>query len=308
MDLRELEYFVTIVQKENLTKAAEVLFVSQPTLTKFVQRLEKEQGIPLFRHVGKQWKLTYAGQRFYAYVEKILSLEQALQKEMTDIKKQDIGLLNIGLPPVRCSLALPVVLPAFRKTFPNVEVQVMEDSSANLEKALWEGSVDLVFGNLVEPKPGFHYMVLSNDSLYAILPSGHPIGERAIPTPDGKEKGICLEWLQEETFILQKRTQRQGEYILRELKEKGIVLRKVQHTTNIRAAAALAACGYGVAFLSGAFIPHACPICPYDIYRLLDTTYPLDYVASWREGDYIPRYAHSFIDLMKEAHDKHYKL
>ena len=73
MDFKELEYFSTIVKCGNLTHAARQLYVSQPTLSKFLQKLEEDLGLVLFQRGSRRLKLTYAGQRYYAHVERILS-------------------------------------------------------------------------------------------------------------------------------------------------------------------------------------------------------------------------------------------
>ena len=85
MDFKELEYFSTIVKCGNLTHAARQLYVSQPTLSKFLQKLEEDLGLVLFQRGSRRLKLTYAGQRYYAHVERILSQKREMDAEMTDI-------------------------------------------------------------------------------------------------------------------------------------------------------------------------------------------------------------------------------
>lgn len=82
MDFKELEYFSTIVKCGNLTHAARLLYVSQPTLSKFLQKLEEDLGLVLFQRGSRRLKLTYAGQRYYAHVERILSQKREMDAEM----------------------------------------------------------------------------------------------------------------------------------------------------------------------------------------------------------------------------------
>lgn len=89
MDFKELEYFSTIVKCGNLTHAARQLYVSQPTLSKFLQKLEEDLGLVLFQRGSRRLKLTYAGQRYYAHVERILSQKREMDAEMTDILRSD---------------------------------------------------------------------------------------------------------------------------------------------------------------------------------------------------------------------------
>ena len=78
MDFRELSYVLAIAKTQNITKAADSLYVTQPTLTKFLQNLEKEMGQKLFRKLGNRFVLTYAGERYVAKATEILNLKLIL--------------------------------------------------------------------------------------------------------------------------------------------------------------------------------------------------------------------------------------
>lgn len=296
MELRELEYFIAIARVGNITHAAQQLYVSQPTLTKYLQRLERDLGLPLFERTGRRLLLTHAGERYLARAQEMLNIKRALDAELADIRREDAGEFRVGMPPVRCSFSLPVVLPEFRRLHPNVRIQVLEDSSGALDQALCEGRVDLNFYNFSVPNPLLEYQVLCRDAIYAILPQGHPAGQLA--RRDGPEAFIRLEQLKNEAFLLQKRTQRQGQYLYDLMRRQRVVPEQIQETSNIRAAVSLAANGYGVAFVSGGLLRHFSGLGPFDAYRLEDS-HPLDFVAAWRRGSYLPGYARDFIDLMR---------
>ena len=76
MDFRDLSYVLAIAKTQNITKAADSLYVTQPTLTKFLQNLEKEMGQKLFRKLGNRFVLTYAGERYVAKATEILNLKK----------------------------------------------------------------------------------------------------------------------------------------------------------------------------------------------------------------------------------------
>lgn len=299
MDFREFEYFIEIAESKNLTHAAKKLYVSQPTLSKYIQRLEKETGIPLFSHYGKTLELTYAGQRYLSYARDFLNLKKSLENELLAIQQLDVGYLRIGMPPFRCSFALPAVLPHFHKEFPNVEIEIIESNSNKLDAMLKEGLVDLVFYNLSDPHQEFGYETLQEEDMYVIAPKGHTFANNAYTNPETRE--ISLEGLSDEILLLQSREQRQGAYIRNELKAKKIVPKKIIQNTNIRSCASLAAGGYGIAFLSGALLRQMEPFCEFDSYRLVDCTTKIRFVAAWRLGYFLPNYAKAFIRMMKET-------
>ena len=296
MDFKELEYFSTIVKCGNLTHAARLLYVSQPTLSKFLQKLEEDLGLVLFQRGSRRLKLTYAGQRYYAHVERILSQKREMDAEMTDILRSDRGVLHVGIPPFRCSFSLPQVLPIFHKEFPQVQFRIVEAPSAVLDQKLLNGEIDLAFYMSFERITGLSYQVMHSDKMYAILSKGHPLEAKAAQIGE-----FSLEWLAGQTLLLQNRTQRQGQYILQELEKRHIQPAEILESSNIRAAAALAANGYGVGFLSGELLEHLELNIPFGAYPLQNCTLHIESVAAWRTGDYLPRYAQAFIKLMEQV-------
>ena len=115
------------------------------------------------------------------------------------------------------------------------------------------------------------------------------------------EASFAWEWLEGQTLLLQNRTQRQGQYILQELQTRGLKTEEILESSNIRAAAALAANGYGVAFMSGELLRNLHLETDFNAIPLRDCTLPLESVAAWRAGNYLPRYTQAFMDLMGQA-------
>ena len=85
IDFKELTYVVAIAKYQNITKAAESLYITQPTLSKFLQTLEKNLGQKLFRKLGNRFLLTYAGERYVSKAIEILNLKKELDQEMGDV-------------------------------------------------------------------------------------------------------------------------------------------------------------------------------------------------------------------------------
>lgn len=145
MDFRELNYVLAIAKYQNITKAAEALYVSQPTLSKFLIGLEDELGIKLFRKLGHKYVLTYAGERYVDHALQIQRLKNDLDIELADIIKRDVGVLNVAFARMRCTYVLPGSLPAFKKKYPNVKVNVFEGSSDENDRRVLEGQADIAF-------------------------------------------------------------------------------------------------------------------------------------------------------------------
>ena len=111
MDFRELSYVLAIAKYQNITKAAESLYISQPTLSEFLIALEENLGLKLFKRLGNKYVLTYAGERYVEHARQIQRVKTDLDMEMADILKRDAGVLNVAFAHMRCTYVLPGSLP-----------------------------------------------------------------------------------------------------------------------------------------------------------------------------------------------------
>lgn len=295
MDFRELEYLTAIARCGSLTAAAQALYVSQPTLSKCLQHLEDELGIKLFEYVGRKMLPTYAGQRYLYHAQRLLAQKRELEGEMGEILKLNAGRLQVGMPPFRCSVYLPKVLPEFHQKYPNVEFSILESDSAEIDAALTAGRIDLAFYMSMRRTKGLEYRVLHKDRLYAVMSKDHPLNEKGM-----REGSLSLLDMADENLLIQGRQQRQGQYVLQELQNKHLVPKSVMESRNIRATTALAANGYGIAFITGELLENVSREVPFSAYPLSDCVLPLEMVAAWRESAFLPQYALDFIDLMQK--------
>ena len=118
------DYFFTIVEEGSLSKAAQKLYLSQPSLSQYLKRLEKRLGVDLFDHNTSPLKLTYSGERYYEFLcEEKLREEQIIQ-ELKDIKQGTSGRIRLGIAFWRAACFLPEVFPEFHRQFPNILVNI----------------------------------------------------------------------------------------------------------------------------------------------------------------------------------------
>lgn len=107
MNFQEVNYILCIAEHQNLTKAAQELYISQPTLSKHLQKLEWEVGGKLFSRSGNSYVPTYLGRRYMEYVKKVLTVNQDWEKELQDLTSYSEGELNIAFPLMRSSCMVP---------------------------------------------------------------------------------------------------------------------------------------------------------------------------------------------------------
>ena len=113
---RQMEYLLSIARTRNITKAAQLLHISQPSLSNQIISLEKQLGIPLLERRRKRVYLTDAGQYFATQSQKILTQSQNLEHAMNEFSQIKRGSLRLGLLPILCSLHLPEAIASFQNT------------------------------------------------------------------------------------------------------------------------------------------------------------------------------------------------
>lgn len=302
MDFRTLSYVMAIAKHQNITKAAETLYVGQPTLSKFLMTLEQELGVRLFRRLGNKYMLTYAGERYVEKAAQILSLKNDLDAEMADILKQDVGVLNVAFANMRCSYMLPATLPAFRAGHPNVKVNVFEGTSDQNDRRLLEGQVDVAFyTHPGEENPLIEYHALASEELLICTCRDHPLAEKAFSNGHSPYPKLELKMMKDELVLLMRPEQRTRQIVDSILHENRIHFDNILYTSNIQAIMGLVSSGYGVSFVFDSHLRHRIDETPIDCYSFGNPCTRYDFVAATRKRSYLSRYVEDFIEIVRQA-------
>lgn len=171
METKQLYYAVQVAQYRSISKAADALYLSQPTLSGHISKLENQLGCKLFDRSTLPLKLTYEGELFMDYALKILDLEKALTYKMQSSKKAESGRITLGIPPCYGANILPQVLPVFKSRFPHIEIQLVEESSAALEDLLEKRLIDFAIVNLPISSKNLLYETLLIDHVLLAIPN-----------------------------------------------------------------------------------------------------------------------------------------
>ena len=144
MNWNQLQYVITIAEEKSITKAAQKLYISQPSLSLSIQALEKETGIPLFERNRGEMKLTYAGSLFYEWAISTLHSHTQLEWKLGDIVSGSRTLIRLGLSPHRSERLLAPVLERFYSMYENCDIQIIEQPTYILRQMLEEDKLDLI--------------------------------------------------------------------------------------------------------------------------------------------------------------------
>jgi len=241
MDLRHLRYFVVVAEEGNITRAAERLHIAQPPLSRQIQQLEEELGVPLLVRGSRPLTLTEAGQFFYAHARQLLSqtreLEAMTRRIGTIERKLSIGFVGSTLYGM-----LPKVIRRFRSEQNTTELTLHEMTSMEQISALKEGKIDVGFGRIRHEDPNVRRIVLREERLVAALPSGHALTDRPM---------ISLLDLVDDTLIVFPKAPRPSfaDQILASFHDRGLEPKKIYEARELQVAIGLVAAGEGVAIV-----------------------------------------------------------
>ncbi|HCT2145067.1 TPA: LysR family transcriptional regulator [Raoultella ornithinolytica] len=170
MDIRTLRYFVEVVRQQSFTRAAEKLFVTQPTISKMLKNLEDELNCTLLIRDGRRLRLTDTGRVVFERGQAILGEFHQLESELSDINHLHKGILRLGIPPmVGMLMAEPIGL--FRQRYPGVELKIAEFGGLTVQQAVSNGELDLAMTALpVDEDSGLSTLPLFNHPLCVLTP------------------------------------------------------------------------------------------------------------------------------------------
>ena len=183
MEFRVLQYFLTVVREENMSRAAEVLHVTQPTLSRQMAQLEEELGTKLFIR-GRHLALTDAGVMLRRRAEEVTSLMDKIESEF-EMQSDIGGVISIGSGGLSASHVLPLVMEGFRQKYPKVQFQLYTNSAEYVKERLEQGLLD--FGFLLEPVDvtKFDYIRIPQKERWGLLLSSkHPLAVKRYITKE----------------------------------------------------------------------------------------------------------------------------
>jgi DNA-binding transcriptional LysR family regulator len=152
MQLQQLRYFLAVAENRHFTQAADLLEVSQPTLSKQIHTLESSLGTPLFERIRGAIALTAAGEALLPFARRMIADADAARDEVREIIGLRRGEVRLGATPSLCSSLVPAVLRRFRAAHPGIHLYVTEASSPELSAGLLGHSLDLAL--IVAPERG----------------------------------------------------------------------------------------------------------------------------------------------------------
>lgn len=251
MEIHQLRYFLAVAKTANFSRAAEQCRVAQPSLSQQIMKLEDELGERLFERTKRAVSLTPAGERLRAHAERVLDeLEQA-RASVCEGGGVVRGRVALGVLPTVAPFYLPERLRKFSEEYPEVEVDIHEDTTVQLVKAVLAKEIDLALVSLPVEQRGLVSETLFEESLLAALPAGHVLA---------KKRKLTLADLENESFILMKEGHCLAGQALAFCRMEGFAPKVSFRSAQIETMRAFVAAGWGVSV-----VPQmACPVAEAD--------------------------------------------
>jgi len=237
--LAEVEAFLTVAERRSVSKAAEVLYVTQPALTTRIKKLERDLGVELFVRTPRGMRLTAEGRAFRGHAQRAVQELAQGRELLRELREGRVGELLLGAAPAISTYVLPLVLRRFQAAFPNVHLIVRTGHSEEILEMVLREQVQV--GLVRElPHPATTSRRLYEDEIVLVV---HPAHRFAA------ERSIAVEELAGERLILFDRTSSYFVLTSAFFRDAGVVPRGVMELDNVDATKKMVEQDLGIAFL-----------------------------------------------------------
>ncbi|MEX0781856.1 MAG: LysR family transcriptional regulator [Dehalococcoidia bacterium] len=194
MELAQLEAFLQVAHHRSFSRAAEALFLTQPSVTARIQSLERELGERLFERSGRSVTLTDAGHAFIPHAQRALTAVQEGADAIDAVRHGDVGSIRIAASSTIATYVLPAILKRFREQRPRVHVHLNTGATEDAVEKLLAGLVHVAICRL-SPHPEVESLHLYNDDLALVVAPSHPfVGRGPVSLMEaGKEPFLFFE-------------------------------------------------------------------------------------------------------------------
>ncbi len=169
------QYVYAVYKEKNFTRAAQRLFISQPSLSAAIKNIEKKVGAPLFERSGLGATLTQVGEEYIDSCKKIMSIETEFERKLCDIYNLESGHISVGGTNYLSSYVLPRIINRFKSLYPKIDVTLAEANSSTLREMIINEQIDLVIDSFDTPEDIYQAYPLSSERILLCVPAAWEI-------------------------------------------------------------------------------------------------------------------------------------
>ena len=317
MIFQGMKYIYAVYQEGSFSRAAEKLFISQPSLSANVKREEEAVGYPIFDRSTKPLQLTECGKEYIRAAQQIIAVGQQFDVYLNDMEGLKTGSLSIGGSNLFASWILPELLADFSRRFPKIQIELVEETSPMLERLLQNGKIDFMLDNARLDKTIYDHVIYQEDYLLLAVPASFPVNEqlKAYQLPlekimDGSFLSediapVPLDCFSEEPFILLKPDNDTGERALAICHENRFTPRILFQLDQQMTSYNITSSGMGISFISDTLIRRVPFHEQVTYYKLSGSNTHRHICFYWKHGRYKSRAMQEFLSGLKgSSHSK----
>lgn len=296
MTTKQLQYVLTLAHEGSFSRAADVLNITQPSLSQYIKKIEKEVGLPLFDRANGDVRLTDAGKVYIEGGRKILDIEHQMENGFTDLTSYKTGSLIIGTAPYRAASMMPVIASKFRSLHLGMHLIVREGTTAELIEGMEHGEFDLAITLLPIDDRLFKWEKIVEEELILAVPASHP----SLPTKSilGRRYGaVETSTLNEQSMVMLTETQFMQRQLQMLLDDSGVKVSTAAVVKSIEAQIEFVKAGVGMALVPSG-IERFCTDSSVTFYSFADDLPRREVVVMWRKDQKLSKTAEELKEVI----------
>ncbi|MBR4458435.1 MAG: LysR family transcriptional regulator [Clostridia bacterium] len=297
MNTKQLSYVLTLAQQGSFSKAAEALGISQPSLSQYIKKIEKEIGLELFCRTNTNLRLTDAGRVYLDTGRKILSLEHQMEAEFSDLAASRSGSVIVGAAPYRAAGMMPMIARRYQELHPGMHLIVREGTTAELTEGMERGEYDLCLTLLPVDSNIFNWEPIMQEELILVVPGEHPPFP-AVELPDRRWPAIDAQLLDGERMVMLTEHQFMQQQLMNTVRTYRIQVRPAVIVKSLQAQIEMVRQGVGAALMPSG-IERFCTPSEVTLYSFVQPLPRRTVAVMWRKDSRLSKAMLELKDLMK---------
>ena len=297
MNMKQLKYVLTLSQEGSFSRAADVLDITQPSLSQYIKKIEKEIGLELFDRTNGDVRLTDAGRVYIDAGRKILDLEHQMEVSFSDLAANKTGSLIVGAAPYRTASMMPEIAKAFKEVYPGMHLIVKEGTTSELAEGMEHGEYDLCLTLLPIDGRVFEWEKIVEEELILAAPSSAPrFNTETIP--DRKYPAIRAELLNSQSMVMLTDAQYMQKQLMSLATDSHIVFHTAAVVKSLEAQIAMVRAGIGMALMPSG-IERFCDPKEVNFYSFVQPLPKRELVVMWRKDRQLSQTAKKLKQIMQ---------
>ncbi len=304
-------YVYTLYKERSFTKAAQTLFISQPSLSVAIKNIESQLGAPLFERTAGLVTPTEIGREYILTAEKIMNAEHDFQNKINDIYELQTGEISVGGTNYLCSYVLPKIINQFTSLFPKINVTLTEANSKALREMVQSDQLDIIIDSFDEIPEGFEGEKLADEKILLCLPTDRKINNklkkfRILPediftgtSNINSSTTVPINMFKDENFVLLKSENDMYKRAYKVFQDAGVTPNVIFRVDQMNTSYALAESGMGACFVTDTLLKYGRLQGNVAFYDVDNTSHRTLYIAH-KNHKYRTKAMSKFIQISKE--------